>query len=237
MSFNNPFESDLESTRTNQSYKYQDFPEFDSLTTTIENQLHHINHRLVRDIKHDLVQYERGQVELGEKLSEQFKQTTGYFKKVNEVVKQVNLVISNMEQNKEDVEIIGYLRQRESIQIKLIKDGLVNFKNLQKRFESLTGQQQESQSQSTTQQSETHQTDSQIQTQVQITYEPINAEELEQQTLLVQQREHELQQIHHDTLEINEIFSNLSSIIQEQQFQVDSIENNIFSYMGECCVV
>lgn len=47
---------------------------------------------------------------------------------------------------------------------------------------------------------------------------------------MIQEREREIQQIQQDTQEINDIFSNLSSIINEQQFQIDSIENNIFSY-------
>ena len=48
--------------------------------------------------------------------------------------------------------------------------------------------------------------------------------------MLIQEREREIHQIQQDTQEINDIFSNLSSIVNEQQFQIDSIENNIFSY-------
>ena len=68
------------------------------------------------------------------------------------------------------------------------------------------------------------------QQQVQITYEPVNAEELEQQTILVEEREREIHRIQQDTVEINEIFQNLSSIVNEQQFQIDNIESNLFNY-------
>ena len=229
MSFNNPFNEDLERTATNQSHRYKDYPEFDSLSTSIDNQLHHINSQLLASIKQDLKDYEnnKSDLELSENLSNQFKKTTELFKKVNGFVKNLNQTIEAAERNHEDVEIINYLKQKEGIQIKLIKDALGNFKNYQKRFESYKVSTLPEESRNGIEQGETS---GQEQQQVQIEYEPINAEELEQQTLLIQEREREIQQIQQDTQEINDIFSNLSSIINEQQFQIDSIENNIFSY-------
>ncbi|KAK6891746.1 Syntaxin PEP12 [Candida tropicalis] len=229
MSFNNPFNEDLERTATNQSHRYKDYPEFDSLSTSIDNQLHHINSQLLASIKQDLKDYEnnKSDLELSENLSNQFKKTTESFKKLNGFVKNLNQTIEAAERNHEDVEIINYLKQKEGIQIKLIKDALGNFKNYQKRFESYKVGTLPEESRNGIEQGETS---GQEQQQVQIEYEPINAEELEQQTLLIQEREREIQQIQQDTQEINDIFSNLSSIINEQQFQIDSIENNIFSY-------
>lgn len=229
MSFNNPFNEDLERTATNQSHRYKDYPEFDSLSTSIDNQLHHINSQLLASIKQDLKDYEnnKSDLELSENLSNQFKKTTELFKKLNGFVKNLNQTIEAAERNHEDVEIINYLKQKEGIQIKLIKDALGNFKNYQKRFESYKVSTLPEESRNGIEHGETS---GQEQQQVQIEYEPINAEELEQQTLLIQEREREIQQIQQDTQEINDIFSNLSSIINEQQFQIDSIENNIFSY-------
>ncbi|KAG7665848.1 PEP12 [[Candida] subhashii] len=235
MSFNNPFDSDLESTRTNQSHKYKDYPEFETVSTSIENQLHHIKYTHLSSIKDNLVDFEQSpnQSELGETLSSQFKKTTDAFKKLNEFIKQLNSITKTIENQHEDVEIINYLKQREGIQIKLIKDNLGVFKNYQKRFESCQVNQlpkstgTETSGAASTDQGTALGTQQQ---QVQITYEPINAEELEQQTILIQEREREIHQIQQDTLEINEIFSNLSTIINEQQFQIDTIENNIFSY-------
>lgn len=233
MSFNTPFSEDLERTATNNSHRYKDYPEFDSLSTTIENQLHFINSELLSSIRLDLAKLEKDKTDttLSESLSGQFRKTTDAFKKVNKFVKQLNASIVATEREHEDVETVNYLKQKEAIQIKLIRDSLANFNNFQKRFESCqTTQLPEDGSNLLEAEPGTAQQQQQQQQQVQITYEPINAEELEQQTLLIQEREREIHQIQQDTQEINDIFSNLSSIVNEQQFQIDSIENNIFSY-------
>ena len=147
---------------------------------------------------------------------------------MNKFVKLLNASIVTTEREHEDVETINYLKQKEAIQIKLIRDSLANFNNFQKRFElcQTTQLPEDGTNLLETEPGSVQQ----LQQQVQITYEPINAEELEQQTLLIQEREREIHQIQQDTQEINDIFSNLSSIVNEQQFQIDSIENNIFSY-------
>ncbi|KAG5418553.1 PEP12 [Candida metapsilosis] len=231
MSFNSPFDNDIERVATNHSHKYKDYPEFDSLSTSIDNQLHHINHTQLSTIKQDLVQFEKDPLDqsIAEKLSSNFKDATESYRKLNDFVKQLNSTIKSVEDEREDVEIINYLRQKESIQIKLIRDSLGIFKNYQRRFESKQSSQLPAPGENTSPQDAGQQSSPQQQ-QVQITYEPVNAEELEQQTLLIQEREREIHQIQQDTQEINNIFSNLSSIINEQQFQVDSIENNIFTY-------
>ncbi|CCG24119.1 Pep12 protein [Candida orthopsilosis Co 90-125] len=234
MSFNSTFDNDIERIATNHSHKYKDYPEFESLSTSIDNQLHHISQTQLSTIKHDLLQFEKDPLDLSiaEKLSSEFKQTTESYRKLNDFVKQLNNTIKSVEDEREDVEIINYLKQKESIQIKLIRDSLGNFKNYQRRFESKQSSQLPAPGDNTInphQDQEQH-SQQQSQQQIQITYEPVNAEELEQQTLLIQEREREIHQIQQDTQEINNIFSNLSSIINEQQFQVDSIENNIFTY-------
>lgn len=230
MSFNTPFSEDLERTATNDSHRYKDYPEFDSLSTSIEKQLHYINSELLSSIRLDLAKFEKDKTDtsLSESLSGQFRKTTDAFKKVNKFVKLLNASIVTTEREHEDVETINYLKQKEAIQIKLIRDSLANFNNFQKRFELCQTTQLPEDG---TNLLETEPGSiQQLQQQVQITYEPINAEELEQQTLLIQEREREIHQIQQDTQEINDIFSNLSSIVNEQQFQIDSIENNIFSY-------
>lgn len=234
MSFNSTFDNDIERIATNHSHKYKDYPEFESLSTSIDNQLHHISQTQLSTIKQDLLQFEKDPLDLSiaEKLSSEFKQTTESYRKLNDFVKQLNNTIKSVEDEREDVEIINYLKQKESIQIKLIRDSLGNFKNYQRRFESKQSSQLPAPGDNTInphQDQEQH-SQQQSQQQIQITYEPVNAEELEQQTLLIQEREREIHQIQQDTQEINNIFSNLSSIINEQQFQVDSIENNIFTY-------
>ncbi|KAI5964109.1 PEP12 [Candida pseudojiufengensis] len=235
MSFNNPFDDDLERVATNHSHKYKDYPEFETLSTSIENQLHHINSKQLGEIKRLLSDFENDPINQkgSENLSQLFQNITESYKKLNEFVKQLNSSIKAVENDHEDVEIINYLKQKENIQIKLIKDSLANFKNYQRRFESKQASQLPPLSSAEGEAINTDQDQSQSQQhqqQIQIEYEPINAEELEQQTLLIQEREREIHQIQQDTQEINNIFSNLSSIINEQQFKVDNIENNIFSY-------
>ncbi|CAI5759839.1 unnamed protein product [Candida verbasci] len=226
MSFNNPFEDDLERQISHNSTRYKDYPEFDTISSSIENQLNFINKTQLNNLKSQLSEYEQSKdTELAESLSNNFKKTTEYYKKLNDFIKKLNHIINELNFQHEDIEVINYFKQKEQIQIKLVKDSLSNFKNLQKRYEL---NQQNSISQSS--RKEESESQGQVQSSVQIEYEPVNAEELEQQTLLIQEREREIHQIQQDTQEINDIFTNLSGIINEQQFTIDNIENNIFSY-------
>lgn len=235
MSFNNNFE-DLERTTTNSSNRYRDYPEFASISTSIDNQLHHINQTqlvVIRTVLNSL-QNDKENSELLEKLTKAFTSATESFKKLNKSVKSLNSIINEIESNHEDIEVLNFFKQKEGILIKLIKDSLNNFKNLQRKYESfkitVTTSELEGSQQVPLEQL---QQQLQHQLQIQITYEPINAEELEQQTLLIQEREREIHQIQQDTLEINDIFENLSTIVTEQQFQIDDIENNLFNYGNE----
>lgn len=237
MSFNN-FE-DLERSNTNTSNRYKDYPEFESISASIDNQLHHINQTQLVEIRTVLgqLQNDREDTALLERLTRSFSSATESFKKLNGSVKSLNAIINEIEANHEDIEILNFFKQKEGILIKLIKDSLGTFKNLQRKYESLkitvsTSELDGAPSASGPSQDLSPQQQLQQQ-QVQITYEPINAEELEQQTLLIQEREREIHQIHQDTLEINDIFENLSTIVNEQQFQIDDIENNLFNYGTE----
>lgn len=138
MSFNSPFDNDIERVATNHSHKYKDYPEFEALSTSIDNQLHYINHTQLSSIKQQLAQFEKDPLDtsIAETLSSNFKSTTESYRKLNDFVKRLNNTIKSVEDDHEDVEIINYLKQKESIQIKLIRDSLGNFKNYQRRFES-----------------------------------------------------------------------------------------------------
>ncbi|CUS21785.1 LAQU0S04e00738g1_1 [Lachancea quebecensis] len=65
--------------------------------------------------------------------------------------------------------------------------------------------------------------------QVVIEREAINNEEFAYQQNLIQQREEEISHIESGVLELNEIFRDLGSIVQQQGHLVDNIENNIYS--------
>lgn len=267
MSFNN-FNEDLEASGAeSRSIHYKDFPEFETLSQLIESNLHNINNTQIISLKSLLKQYENllssdnGEPNLSNKLNklsytmtDLVDKITKNYKLVNDSTKNINDYLRKCELNHEDSDTINYLRQKESLMIKLIKSSLRQFQTHQKRYESL--QQStlskfgKSTNQSSTfeddhdlnsvpgfdQQGQTQlqlpaeQAQSQEQQQVQISYEPINAEELEQQTLLIQEREREIEQIGQDISYINEIYGNLEDIVHEQQFTIDSIEDNILRY-------
>lgn len=262
MSFNQqgPFANDLESDAADaRSNNYKDFPEFDSLSQALDNNLYNINNNQFVSLKNLLQQYEsllndydtteisspstqqsNHASKLSLRISELFKKTNDSFKNLNKTTNQLNEYLNECENNHEDEDTLRYLRQKESILIKLIKSSINQFRKYQKKYESLQqsyinkiGQVRNSALNDETNASgvpEQQQEQQQVSAQVQITYEPINAEELEQQSLMIQEREREIHQITQDTTEINEIFQNLQDIIHEQQFSIDNIEGNIINY-------
>lgn len=73
----------------------------------------------------------------------------------------------------------------------------------------------------------------QEQQQFQIEYDPINSEELEYQQNLIDERNREIENISSSILEINDIYQDLNTMVQEQGLTIDSIENNIFSVLND----
>lgn len=234
MSFNSTKNHDLEAGPG--SSRYQDFPEFETLSQNIDNKLYNVNNNQLVSIKNLLLQYDATDATKAARvlarLAEVVSKTTQSFTEINDTTTKLNEYLKTCEANHEDPDQLSYLRQKESILIKLIKASILQFQKLQKRYEeiqksplpeyldgspkgALNEQQQ------------------QLQQQVQITYEPINAEELESRTLFIQEREREIHQISQDTMEINEIFANLQDIVTEQQLSVDNIEDNILSFSND----
>ncbi|KAK6201303.1 t-SNARE [Scheffersomyces amazonensis] len=240
MSFNNTesFTNDLERTATNKSSHYKDYPEYETTSQLIDKQLHHINSKLLPSLRSQISELNKNPDSTTQSgtITTTVDTITSQYKEINENIKSLNKIINTIESSHEDIEVLNYLKQKESIQIKLVRDSLNNFKNYQKRFEGLHGKISPSealvqaQSQAQAQGENEGQVHNQDQVQVQLTYEPVNAEELEQQTLIIAERERELHRIHQDTQTINDIFQNLAGIVNEQQFQIDNIESNIFSY-------
>ncbi|KAH3669081.1 hypothetical protein OGAPHI_001677 [Ogataea philodendri] len=64
------------------------------------------------------------------------------------------------------------------------------------------------------------------QQQVVIEYEPVNAEEVEYQRALIEERERDIENISHGIEELNEIFHDLSNIVVDQGSMIDNIESN-----------
>ncbi|CAK7895494.1 syntaxin Pep12p [[Candida] anglica] len=236
------FANDLE---TATSSRYEDFPEFEGISQTIENILYNINNNQLVSLKKLLVQYEYEvsneptgdkSRKLSARISSLTSKTTSSFKNINQNATKLNQYLSASEQNHEDEETLSYLRQKEAILINLVKTSVGQFQRQQKQFEQLEQSATKHKnelllSEDSSPQAQTSET--QVQNQVQITYEPVNAEELEEQTLLIQEREREIHQISQDISEINDIFSNLHELVSEQQETLDSIEDNILHYADD----
>lgn len=250
MSFNNAFNDDLEQDEAVQD-QYRDFPEFEKLSAAIENNLVKVKNILlvaIRDSlqRHDALDksapdYQQNAQRLSDSLKDSVTQCVIIFKGVNKSTSDLNEYLRLCELDHADEDTVSYLRQKESILISSTKNALHMFQRQQRKclalekslvaslaviIEDATNPRRALQSQGQLLQQ-------QDQLQIQITYEPINAEELERQLLLIQEREREILQISQDTQEINEIYLNLQGIIQEQQFQIDSIEDNILCYHGD----
>ncbi|OBA24514.1 t-SNARE [Metschnikowia bicuspidata var. bicuspidata NRRL YB-4993] len=245
MSFSNVFSEDLEAASVVSAH-YKDFPEFDSISKSIDSTLQDINLNQLVSIRNLVREYENlresGEAQ-GENvgvISRKYVGLTGKcteaFKSINQLTQRLNSYLNECEANHEDEDTLRYLRQKEALSLNLVKNSLRQFQSCQRKFKAFetevveTGHAAVAATDSSLAGQIQHGTD---QNQVQITYEPINAEELEQQSLMVEEREREIQQISQDTREINEIFLNLQDIVQEQQFQVDTIEDNILSYSAD----
>lgn len=244
MSFNQPIDDDLERGDVASTH-YSDHPEFETLSQLIDNSLYNINNTYLISIRNLINQYDLTlqyadaehqlkAAKISQKISELSTKCTQGFKKINEATKKLNNYLIRCEQNHEDEDTIKYLRQKESISVTIIQNSLTQFRKLQARYDGLQKQYVGDVTNNPALEPTTdHQASGQVQRSVQIEYEPVNAEELEQQTLLIEEREREIQQISQDTQEINEIFLNLQDIILEQQFQIDNIEDNILSYQTD----
>lgn len=212
--------------------QYRDHPEFERLTHQIDTTLYAVNHKHLVLLRNLLLQYEQalqspdpgrlaGAAALSHKLAQLTAACAAQFESLGSLQMQLAQTVALY--GDEDADTVLYLRQKETVCGSLVRNALVQFQSLQQRYNGL----QQHVPESAPEEPEL------VLSQVQIAYEPVNAEELEQQTLRVQEREREIARISRDTEEINAIFSNLQDVIHEQQFQVNAIEDNIMSYSAD----
>lgn len=243
MSFNNPVvDLELEGGAPNQ---YSDFPQFEQLLRSIENGLHTAKSTHLLQIRTKLQdlekldksspQYKQQALQTVDSVKASVAKCIDAFKSVNEATMSLNDYLKQCELDHVDQDSLSYLRQKESILISSTKNALNQFQRQQRKFLVLEKLLMASQVAVLDASATGHPDTQQLEQlpQIQITYEPINAEELEQQLLLIQEREREIHRIAQDTQEINDIYLNLQDIILEQQFQIDTIEDNILSYLGD----
>lgn len=211
---------------------YTDHPQFSRLLASIDSQIKLINQTQLGEAKRCLrsLEGDQGSTELVAAVQKSFDNVTSSYKHLDSLLKLLHSEIVKLENGREDIEVINYFKQKEQIQAKLTRLSLINFKGIQRRFQEMNITPEGIYGPGDENLTESSGTTPQHQQQIQISYEPINAEELEHQSLLIEEREREIHRIQQDTLQINDIFHNLSSLVNEQQFQVDNIESNLFSF-------
>lgn len=232
---------------------YRDFPEFDNITEALDNSLYDVNNHHLVPIRSLLQQFQHlvdtgkedsnseKSRQLRSRLSSAFSKTTQKFKNIDRLTNNLNRFLLESESNREDQDTLKYFRQKESIVIGLIKRNIDTFKEQQQLYERLLNKSVRMAYDAAAQNGNGERSDQAAaleepegtQQSVQIEYEPINAEELEQQSLLIQEREREINHISQDIGEVNEIFQNLHNIVNEQQLNIDNIEDNIMRYSGD----
>ncbi|KAG7193486.1 uncharacterized protein KQ657_000553 [Scheffersomyces spartinae] len=203
---------------------FTEYPEFSTIAKRVEDALARINTQELGVLREAIKNHDNTKgAGMVEKVTQQYRE-------INDWVKSLSEQIEDARANHEDVTTIKYLQQKEAIVIKLVKNSITRFRELKNKIEAFSllamDEEQHQQYQQYQHQQEQRTTDDSVQ----INYEPINSEELEQQTLEIQQREREIHRIQQDTSTINEIFQNLQSIVEEQQVTVDSIEANLYNY-------
>ena len=109
MSFNT-YADDLEQGSV-ASNRYKDYPEFEQLSSGVDARLHRVNELLLSPPVNDT------------DVAEQFKE-------MNDQVRQLLSLLEQMEKDKEDIEVIRYLRQKEGLQMKLIREALGRFQRI-----------------------------------------------------------------------------------------------------------
>ncbi|QPG75692.1 hypothetical protein FOA43_003051 [Brettanomyces nanus] len=217
---------------------YQDSPEFDQVNDDISNGLLEINNML-SNLNKNLIVMERkvdvdgrsggdGSVEKYQSNSVTLvNRLVGLFKDISLYSRKMNGMDTTM-LNKSQIFVKSKLNEN-------LKSSLKKFNELQKSLTDLDKQMNE-QVQESHKQSETSPPPQQQQQQQQrliIEYEPVNAEELEYQRNLVEERERDIEQISHGVSELNEIFHDLSSMVDAQGEFVDNIETNIYSTLHD----
>lgn len=229
MSFNQ--QPDLESGE-GASVHYSDHPDFEKKSKAIDSSLQTLNSTLLPSLRKLLQQHEhaRGDGTFSHQYAEITSKCAETFKALNGNAQSLNQYLRDCEAGHEDEDSLRYLRQKEAIQIGLVKNALQQFQGYQRKYTRLEKSLGKVPLAEDTSNPSVGDSLHQLQQQISISFEPIHAEELEEQALLVQEREREIQQISQDTQEINDIFLSLQDIVHEQQYQIDSIEDNIFNY-------
>ncbi|KAG7895080.1 hypothetical protein KL925_001671 [Ogataea polymorpha] len=212
---------------------YQDVPEFDDINRQISNTLLDVNNGLSNLNKNlnflqDAIDNDQNAQKYHQNSSKLISRLFELFKSVSDDTRRLNQLDTSL-LNKSQTFVKDKLNTS-------LKRALQDFNDLQSLYTSLEKKMNEKSasliSHETEGRSEPSSRESQQQ-QVVIEYEPLNAEEVEYQRALIEERERDIENISQGIEELNQIFHDLSNIVVEQGGLIDNIESNLYSTLHD----
>ncbi|VEU23963.1 DEKNAAC105103 [Brettanomyces naardenensis] len=232
MNHDNRFESaiDLE-----EQPEYRDVPEFDEVNDEISNRLLEIGNTLSNlqrnlDVMEQKVgrgnvdKYQANSIALVNSLLEKFRDLSVYSKRLNGIDSDLLNKSQVFVKGKLNQSLKGLLGDFQESQTRLSEID----KELNRRNMEVIRQEEEA-----TQAEDGYHVSPATRQKVVVEYEPVNAEEIEYQRNLVEERERDIERISTGVNELNEIFQDLSSMVVSQGEIIDNIETNIYSTLHD----
>ncbi|KAG7886663.1 hypothetical protein KL938_000316 [Ogataea parapolymorpha] len=213
---------------------YHDIPEFDDINRQISNTLLDVNNGLSNLNKNlnflqDAIDKDQNAQKYHQNSSKLISRLFELFKSVSDDTRRLNQLDPSL-LNKSQTFVKDKLNTS-------LKRALQDFNDLQSLYTSLEKKMNEKSasliSHETEGGSEPSSREQQQQQQVVIEYEPLNAEEVEYQRALIEERERDIENISQGIEELNQIFHDLSNIVVEQGGLIDNIESNLYSTLHD----
>lgn len=237
--FNDSLFSD-DDTKFNQQ-KFTDSPEFEKIKDEIVNELFNIN-SLIGTLQHflDSLQTFIDKRDVNGKIIDNIDKKS--IEKINEISKLIKK-INSLDNKLNEIDDLSLDKLQILAKDKILRDiklSVQEFQNIQKNYKNtikeinnlatITLNENSTALLIDEDEQQQHQTNSYNNSngQIYIPREAINNEELAYQQTLIRQRDEEIQDIERGIVELNGIFKDLSSVIQQQGTMVDNIEENIF---------
>ncbi|KAG7830808.1 hypothetical protein KL920_001399 [Ogataea angusta] len=210
---------------------YRDVPEFDDINRQISNTLLDVNNGLSNLNKNlnflqDAINKDQNVQKYHQNASKLISRLFELFKSVSDGTRRLNQLDASL-LNKSQTFVKDKLNTS-------LKRALQDFNDLQSVYTSLEKKMNEKSASLISHETEGEsEPPSREQQQVVIEYEPLNAEEVEYQRALIEERERDIENISQGIEELNQIFHDLSNIVVEQGGLIDNIESNLYSTLHD----
>lgn len=226
---------------------FSDSPLYDKLKDQIAAELFEINgqHSTLQQFMISLQNHCRdgnGNAKIVEKID---KRSMELIEKVRSLIERINVSIQEMNNIEESTLDKTQLISREKLN-KDVKISISEFRNTQLKYKDMIKVMNDNAKKKLNenivalrQEEETHTSKDghagvmSPKAQMIIEADPINNEEFVYQQKLIQQRDQEINKISQGITELNEIFQDLSNVVQQQGVMVDNIEANIYSVVDD----